>query len=230
MLTVWASPAPPYSLEGAGGPAGFEVDLVSEVARRLGLEARILPATGDPLTALEEGFADVVVAGARVSVEIEARVNLSQPYLRVVQGLVVNADVRPDLRGLGDLVQGDDVAVIEGSTGQVWAAANLEPEALDVRLYPDAEGAVEALTAGDVDAVLIDEAEAMAAVRVRPVLRMAETVPTGAGLGIAVDPRNGALLHAINEALLAMTADGTYDRMYDRYRRALPPSGRITAG
>ena len=204
--------------------------MVSEVARRLGLEARILPATGDPLTALEEGFADVSVAGARISVELEARVNLSQPYLRVVQGLVVNADVRPDLKGLGDLVQGDDVAVVEGSTGHAWAAATLEPEAFDLRPYPDAEGAVEALTAGAIDAALIDEAEGVAAVRVRPVLRMAETVPTGAGLGIAVDPRNDALLHAINEALLAMTADGTYDMVYDRYQRALPPSGRITAG
>src|ERR671918_387156 len=121
VLTVWVAPATPYSLDGADGPFGFDVDVATEVARRVGLAA------------------------------------------------------------------------------------------------------------GTVDSLLVEESDAIAAVRTRTSLRVVETVPTGAGLGIAVDPRNGTLLDAVNEALLAMAADGTYDRIYDRYEAALPPGGRITA-
>ena len=229
VLTVWAAPAAPYSLAGTDGPFGFDVDLVTEVARRLGLEARIVPAHADPFAALEDRLADVVVAAAPISVDLEARVNLTEPYVRVLQAVVVNVDARPDLEGLEDLGEGDDVAVVEGSTGQSWAVSTLQPEAVQLDAYPDVEAGAVALTAGTVDGLVVDEADAMAAARTRPSLRIVDTVPTGAGLGIAVDPRNGALLDAINQALGAMVADGTYDRIYDRFGSALPPGGRITA-
>lgn len=231
VLTVGAVPAPPYSIPGAAGPMGFEVDLVTEVARRIGLEARMMPAEqGDPFASLVARDSDVVVAGTAITDELESRVNLSETYLRLLQAVVVNADVRPDLAGLDDLVEGDEVAVIEGSTGHAWATTSLEPEAIELDPYPNVEAAAVALAAGAVDALLATEVEAMAAAGARPSLRVAETVPTGEGLGIAVDPENGALLAAVNEALADMAADGTYDRIFDRHEATLPPGGRITAG
>jgi polar amino acid transport system substrate-binding protein len=230
MLTVGAAPTPPYSFSGPEGPIGFDVDIVLEVARRLGLESRLVPAEGDPFSSLEGSQADVVVAGAPITAELEGRVNLSEPYVRVLQAFVVNADARPDLTALDDLTEGDDVAVIEGSTGHAWAISALEPEAIEVGSYPDVEAAAVALAAGAVDALIVDEVQAMVATDARESLRILETVPTGAGLGIAVDPHNGDLLTAVNEALADMAVDGTYDRIYDRYRVALPPGGRITAG
>jgi ABC-type amino acid transport substrate-binding protein len=231
VLTVGAAPTSPYSLSGPEGPAGFDVDVAREVARRLGLEPRVLPAEeGDPFFSLVEGRADVVVAGAPITVELEGRVNLSEPYVRVLQALVVNGDARPDLTELDDLAEGDDVAVVEGTTGQAWATSALEPEAIEVRPFQDVEAGAVALAAGAVDALVVDEFGAMAASDARESLRILETVPTGAGLGIAVDPRNGALLTAVNQALAVMAVDGTYDRIYDRFRVALPPGGRITAG
>jgi polar amino acid transport system substrate-binding protein len=229
VLTVGAAPTSPYSFSGPEGPTGFDVDIVLEVARRLGLEPQLVPTEeGDPFSSLVEGHADVVVAGAPITVELEGRVNLSEPYVQVLQALVVNADARPDLTGLDDLAEGDDVAVVEGSTGHAWATSALEPEAMEVLPYPDVEDAAVALAAGAVDALIVDEVEAMTAMEDRESLRVLETVPTGAGLGIGVDPRNGALLTAVNRALADMAEDGTYDRIYDRYRVALPPGGRIT--
>lgn len=230
VLTVAAVPAFPYSIPGLNGPRGFDVDIVHEVARRLGLESRLVQANGDPFSSLVARRADVVVAAAPISVELEARVNLSEPYVRVLQAVVVNADTRPDLAGLDDVAEGDQVAVVEGTTGHGWATSALEPEAIQVHPYPDVEAAAVALAAGAVDALIADETEAMAATFARESLRIVETVPTGAGLGIAVDPRNGALLAAVNDALSSMAADGTYDRIYDRYEAALPPGGRVTTG
>ncbi len=231
ILIVGAAPTSPYSFSGPEGPTGFDVDIAREVARRLGLEPRLVAAEGgDPFSALVEGQADVVVAGAPITLELEDQVNLSQPYVRVLQAGVANVDTRPDLTGLADLAEGDDVAVVEGTTGHAWATSALEPEAVEVLPYPDLDAAAVAVAAGAVDALIVDEVEAMTATEDRESLRVLETVPTGAGLGIAVDPRNGDLLTAINRALADMAADGTYDRIYDRYRVALPPGGRITGG
>jgi ABC-type amino acid transport substrate-binding protein len=231
VLTVVAVPAPPYSIPGAAGPVGFDVDVVTEVARRMGLEARVAPAEeGDPFASLVARDTDVVVAGTAITGDLESRVNLSVPYLRLLQTVVVNADVRPDLAGLDDLVEGDEVAVIEGSTGHAWATTSLEPEAIELDPYPNVEAAAVALAAGAVDTLVATEVEAMAAAGARPSLRVVETLPTGEGLGIAVDPQNGDLLAAVNEALADMAADGTYDRIFDRYEAVLPPGGRITAG
>lgn len=230
VLTVGAVPAPPFSIPGTAGPVGFDVDLAREVARRLGLEARLTSGEGDPFAPLVARRADVVVAGAPITDDLESRVNLSAPYVRVLQALVVNADVRPDLAGLADLGEGDEVAVVEGSPGHVWATSALEPEAIEIDPYADLDAAAVALAAGAVDALVTTEVDAQAAAGSRPSLRIAETVPTGQGLAIAVDPQNAALLTAVNEALGDMAADGTYDRIYDRYESTLPPGGRITAG
>ncbi|MGH2674462.1 MAG: transporter substrate-binding domain-containing protein, partial [Actinomycetota bacterium] len=177
---------------------------------------------------LVSGEVDLVVAGAPITEELEARVNLSDPYVRVRQALLVNVSVRPDLAAAEELTEGDDVAVIQGSTGQAWAATHLEPGAIEVVPYDDAEEAAVALAAGSVDALLADEVSAIAGIASRESLRIVETFPTGEGLGVAVDPRNPRLLGAVNAALMAVAADGTYDLLYDRYRDTLPPGGRIT--
>jgi hypothetical protein len=54
--------------------------------------------------------------------------------------------------------------------------------------------------------------------------------PLPGELGIALDPRHGALPSAINDALAVMGADGAHDRPYDRCEVVLPPGGRITSG
>jgi putative glutamine transport system substrate-binding protein len=74
----------------------------------------------------------------------------------------------------------------------------------------------------------VDELSALAVASSRPELAVVETIATGEGLGIAVDPGNPDLLNAVNQALEALVADGTYDEIFDRYAASLAPGGRIT--
>jgi ABC-type amino acid transport substrate-binding protein len=228
VLTVEARPVPPFAMPGAGRPAGFEIDLVDEVARRLGLRPDVVEAEGDPFASLVGGEADIAVAAARVTPELEERVNLSEPYLVVRQALVINVDIRPDVQSPANLVEGDQVGVVPGRTGEVWARSHLEPMAVELVEYPTLGDAVVALSAGAVDAVIADEAAAMGQTSTREQLRVVDTMATGEGMAMAVDPANPALLEAVNEALGGIIADGTYDQLYQRYGDALPPGGRIT--
>jgi polar amino acid transport system substrate-binding protein len=228
LLTVAADvPYPPFAYQDL---TGFDLELARAIAARLGLR----PRTEDvPFFNLFERLAasefDIAVAATSITPELEAVINFSEPYFQVRQALVVDPMFRPTIAGTGDLGPGDSVAVVDGSTGQAWAREHLDPAGIDLPTYPDESSATEGLAAGVVDALLVDEVSALALTSSRPEFTVVETIPTGEGMGIAVDPGNPDLLDAVNEALDAIVADGTYDLIFDRYAGSLPPGGRITA-
>jgi ABC-type amino acid transport substrate-binding protein len=228
LLTVAADiPYPPFAYQDL---TGFDLELARAIAARLGLR----PRTEDvPFFNLFERLAasefDIAMAATSISPELEAVINFSEPYFHVRQALVVDPAFRPAILGTGDLGPGDSVAVVDGSTGQAWALEHLDPAGIGLATYPDRDSATEGLAAGVVDALLVDELSALAVTSARPEFTLVETIPTGEGMGIAVDPANADLLDAVNDALDVIVADGTYDRIFDRYAGSLPPGGRITA-
>lgn len=227
-LTVAADvPYPPFAYEDL---TGFDLQLARAIATQLGLRARTEDVPFyNMFERLADGEFDIAMAAASISPELEALINFSQPYFHVRQALVVDPVFRPQIVGTGELGTGDSVAVLDDSTGQAWAREHLEPAGVELPSYPDPDSAAEGMAAGVVDALLVDELAALAVTSSRPALTIVETFPTGEGFGIAVDPGNPDLLEAVNEALEALVADGTYDRIYDRYAGSLPPGGRITA-
>jgi ABC-type amino acid transport substrate-binding protein len=230
ILTTGAAVAPPFVSPAAGGVSGFDVNLITEIARRLGLRLRLVrDDASDPYAGLVAGRLDVVVAAARITPNLEERVNLSEPYFSVRQAVLVNIAARPELTGLAGLTEGGRVGVVEGSTAHAWAVAHLALTAIEVQPYPDADQVVLALATGAVDAVITDELSAEAETASRESFQVVETIATGEGIGIAVDPGNPALLGAVNGALAELVADGTYDRLYDRHAGSLPAGGRITS-
>lgn len=228
ILTVGADvPYPPFAYQDL---TGFDLELARAIAGHLGLRPRTEDVEFDGLfERLAAGEFDIAMSAIPISSELEAVVNFSNPYLRVHQALVVDSAFRPNIAGTGDLGPGDSVAVQDGSTGQDWAVEHLDPAGVELRTYPDTDSATEGLAAGVVDALLVDEVSALVVTSSRPEFAVVETVATGEGLGIAVDPGNPDLLNGVNEAMEAIVADGTYDLIYDRYAGSLPPGGRITA-
>lgn len=227
-LTVAADvPYPPFAYEDL---TGFDLELARAIAAKLDLRPRTEDVPFfDMFDRLAGGEFDIAMAAASISPELEAVINFSQPYFHVRQALVVDPVFRPQIVGTGELGAGDSVAVLDDSTGQAWAREHLEPAGVELPSYPDPDSASEGMAAGVVDALLVDELSALAATSSRPEFAIVETFATGEGFGIAVDPGNPDLLDAVNEALGAVVADGTYDRIYDRYAGSLPPGGRITA-
>jgi ABC-type amino acid transport substrate-binding protein len=221
-------PAPPFAVEGPTGITGFQVDLVREVARRLGLRAEPVDAAAWRIHSdLADGTYDVAVAATPVTPELEEIVDFSDPYFRETLALVTAPDERPDLSAMDDLALGDVVAVQDGSTAEALAERTLRPRGVDVRAYPEPEAAYAAVETGVADALLEPELTAAGEIEVRPGLRIREVVVTGEVFRIAVRPGHPALLDAVNAALEGMLRDGTYGRLYERYPE-LPPGGRLT--
>jgi polar amino acid transport system substrate-binding protein len=219
-------PYPPFEYREGGTEVGFDMDLIREIADRLGLEVRIVDTDFATIfTQLSTARFDVVIAASTITPKREESVNFSIPYYNSQQSLTVQAG--SGISTVEDLQQGMVVGVQKRTTGEAWALENV-PEGVEVRSFPEGPDGYTALEAGQVDAVINDEPVAIAEIANREGLELAETIPTGEAYGIAVNPANAELLAAVNDTLEEIVADGTYDAIYAKYGD-LPPGGSVAA-
>src|SRR5918996_3289352 len=217
ILTIGTDlPYPPFEYREGGEMAGFDVEIMEEIANRLGLEPEWVDSPFDTIfTDLANGQFDVVISGATITPEREEEVNFSDPYFNSLQALVVSGD--SDIASFDDLGDGDAVSVQAGTTGEIWAEDNLGPNGVEIRAFTEYPPVYNALEADQVDGVVYDESSAIPETFNRPGLEVVDTVDTGEAYGIAVDPANEDLLDAVNQALQDMIDDGTYDEIFGHY-------------
>lgn len=205
---------PPFHwLDGSGAATGFDIELARELALHAGMDAEILVLPYDALfTGLVDGSHDLVAATTGITPEREEIYLFSAPYFDTCQAAVVRAgDNEP--RNLVDLKSAQ-----VGASGSGTAAAAMR--SLDARSHQqieDGEGA-RLLQAGDIDAWVVDEFDAVAAARESNgelgVLQMPVAVERY-GLVIARD--NDALKSALDQSLAALSANGRLAVLRDKY-------------
>lgn len=84
-------PYPPFEFREGGKLVGFEIDLMNEIADRLGLKAEFVDTDFDTIfTQLAGGRYDVVIAASTITEEREKEVNFSDGYFNAQQSLTVN--------------------------------------------------------------------------------------------------------------------------------------------
>jgi len=228
VLTVGSDiPYPPFEFRKQGELVGLDMDLINEIATRLGLTTNIIDTGFDTIfTQLAGGRYDVVIAASTITPEREEQVNFSDPYYNAQQSLTVQSG--GEVQSVDDLGDGHTVAVQSGTTGKAWAEDNL-PDGVEIRSFPEGPDGYTALEAGEVDGVINDEPTALAEVAGREGLEVIETIDTDEAYGIAVDPENEELLDAVNAALAEIIEDGTYAEIYAAYPD-LPPGGNVAEG
>jgi polar amino acid transport system substrate-binding protein len=230
LLTIGSDiPFPPFEFREGGELTGFDVELVEEMARRLDVEVTWVDTGFDTIfTQLAAGRFDVVASATTITPERDEQVNFTDPYYLAQQALTVNREQSPDIRSVDDLGEGDVAAVQAGTTGEVWARENLEPNGVEIRSFPEAPDTYTALEAGNVTGVIFDEPSAITEAEARPALEVVEQIDTGEEYGFAVDPNNQELLDALNRVLQEIKDDGTYEEIYGQFGD-LPPGGNIVA-
>ena len=203
----------PFEFVQGGQNKGFDIDLMNEIADRLGVEAEFVNTGFDTLfTAVASGRYDVGMSAITITPERERTVDFSDPYFLASQALV--APTGGGIAGVDDLA-GEDLAVQAATTGADYARKNFK----DAKIvqFPTSEAAFTALDSGQVDAVFIDQPVAEDNVESIGGLQIAEQVDTDEEYGIAVPEDNTALLEALNEQLRAIIEDGTYEEIYGRW-------------
>lgn len=207
---------PPYEMTtDAGEFEGIDVDTAKAIAEKLGLELQIDDMDFDAaLLSVQQGKADIVMAGVTVTDERKAVMDFSDSYATGIQSIIVPND--SDIATPDDLA-GKKIGTQRGTTGYIYCSDDFGDE--NVVAYDDGLTAVQALNNGQVDAVVIDNAPAQEFVAANPGLKVLDTSYAEEDYAIGV-AKGSALEDAVNKALEELKADGTLQAIVDKYINA----------
>ena len=231
-LTVGSDiPYPPFEFEEGGALTGYDVELVREIAARLGLENTdddwISTDFGTIFTQLQSNTKfDIVVAAVtgyaapgtpaeETVAERTSIIDFTVPYYPSLQSLTVDTSANPDITGVDSLPDGARVGVQRATTGAFYAEENLTSS--EIVSFEKAPALYQALQAGQLDAVFNDLPVSLSSIEGKDELQVVEQIETGEEYAIAVSKDNTALKDAIDAALEEMFADGTFAEIYLKY-------------
>ena len=205
---------PPYEMTtDSGDIAGIDIDTAKAIAEKLGLELQVDDMDFDAaLLSVQQGKADMVMAGVTVTDERKAVMDFSDSYATGIQSIIVPEG--SDIASPDDLA-GKMIGTQRGTTGYIYCSDDFGDDA--VVAYDDGLTAVQALNNGQVDAVVIDNAPAKEFVAANPGLVLLDTSYAEEDYAIGMAKGNTALEDAVNAALEELKADGTLQSIVDKY-------------
>jgi len=193
---------------------GFDIDVARALAAKLGLSATIVK-TDSPqiIGALLAKKGDAVISALSITPDLQRQVAFVA-YFQAGQSILVRKGNPAGITGLGDLC-GKNVAVqVQSPEQNSLDEANgneCKSSHINVHVYPTDLQAVLTLKQGQVDAALDDSPVAAYFAKQTPdQLELAGSPLKTNPEGIAVDPKNGDLVKAIQKAMLAIYQDGSY--------------------
>ena len=207
---------PPYEYYDGKDIIGIDADIAKAIADKMGLELKIEDMEFDSIiTAVSTGKADLGLAGMTVDPDRQKNVDFSDPYATGVQVIIVKEDstiAKPD-----DL-KGKKIGVQLATTGDQYATGDYGKDS--VVQYNKGSDAVMALTQGQVDAVIIDNEPAKSYVAANKGLKILDTKYVTENYAACISKDNTGLTKAVNKALAELKADGTLQKIVDKYIKA----------
>lgn len=220
-LTMGTNAAfPPYEFisdEDGETIVGIDAEIAAAVAQKLGMELEIIDMEfGSIITSVQTGKIDIGMAGMTVTEERLQNVNFSETYATGIQSIIVPEG--SPITCVDDLFAeeaGYMIGVQESTTGHIYAEGDFGAD--NVTAYATGASAVQAMKAGKVDCVIIDNEPAKAFVAANEGLQILETSYAVEDYAIAVAKENEQLLADINAALAELIEDGTVAAILAKY-------------
>ena len=206
---------PPYEYHDGDKIVGIDMDIADAIAKKLGLEVQIEDIAFDSvILEVTSGKADIGLAGISATDERKQSVDFSDTYTTSKQLIIVKDD--STITGSKDL-EGKTVGVQTGTTGDILASdiKDVKPERYDKGM-----DAVQALSQGKVDAVIIDSEVAKKFVEETSGLKVLDEAFADENYAIAIKKGNKELLDSVNKALSELKSDGTIDSIIAKYIKA----------
>lgn len=225
---------PPYEYKEGSGYAGIDVEIATEIAKKLGMTLEIKDVEfGSIVAGVQTGKYDIGMAGMTVNDERKQQVNFSDSYAKGIQVVIVKEG--SEYKSVDDFfvldAEGNHTAVKEGvlvgvqqnTTGDIYCSDTLENFGFGedkVKRYSNGADAIAALASGKLSAVVIDDQPAKEFVKANEGLTILEGSYADEDYAIAVGKENSELLEKINKALKELTDDGTIAKIVAKYIKA----------
>ena len=208
---------PPYEYHDGDAVVGIDAEIAKAIADELGMELEIEDIAFDSIIPeIVSGKADMGLAGMTVTEDRMQSVDFSDTYAKASQKIIVTED--SEIASPDDL-KGVIVGVQLGTTGDIYVS-DLEADGTTVERYNKGFEAVQALSQGKIDAVVIDGEPAKTFVAETEGLKILDESFTDEEYAIAVKKGNTELLEKINGALKTLKDNGTLDEIVAKYIKA----------
>ncbi len=211
----------PWEFQDADGNiVGFEVDLVNEVASRLGREVVIenIPFNG-LFPAVQSGRIDMAISSITITEKRLESVSFAQPYYDSDQSLTVTA--ASGIEGL-DGMEGKIAAVDTGSTGDIWATANADQYGFaEIKRYEGLAPAMLDLAAGRIDGYVSDIPALQYYVKDKPDLAVVQRIETGEKYSMMF-AKDAPLASEVNAVLTELKNEGFIAGLHETWFGAAP--------
>ncbi|MCE6959850.1 ABC transporter substrate-binding protein [Cereibacter sphaeroides] len=211
----------------SGAFVGFEVDLATEIGKRLGREVKIenIPFNG-LFSAVQSGRIDMAMSSITITQKRLESVSFAQPYYDSDQSLTVMA--ASGIKGLADM-KGKVVGVDTGSTGDMWATENTAAQGFsDIRRYEGLAPAMLDLAAGRIDGYISDIPALQYYAKDKPQYLVSERIPTGEQYSMMF-AKDAPLAAEVNEVISQLKTEGVVAALHKKWFGAEPEATTSTA-
>ncbi|MBN7808452.1 amino acid ABC transporter substrate-binding protein [Agrobacterium rosae] len=206
----------PWEFEDASGKVtGFEVDLVNEIAKRLGKSVEFVNTPFNGLfPAVQSGRINMAISSITITEKRLASVTFAQPYYDSDQSLTVTA--ASGITGLKGM-SGKVVGVDTGSTGDMWAEAHKGEYKLgEIRKFEGLQPAMLDLVAGRIDGYISDIPALLYYAKDKPELKVVERIPTGEKYSIMFN-KGDPLATEVNKVITTLKGEGFIAKLHETW-------------
>ena len=202
---------------------GFDIDLATEAAKRMGVEIEFKPIDWDKKKeAITSGNVDMIWNGLDITEERKEYMIFTRPYMDDRQILLVKEGNDQNIHSEGDL-EGKIVGVQAGSTSDDYISEDSRKNSLkDYKTYVKFADLVDALKNGEIDVLVCDELIARYEVKRHPGQFELLNVTIGSVAEMAVGFRkdNEKLRDKVQTVFDEMIADGTTKKISEQWFQA----------
>ncbi len=212
---------PPYEFIGDSGEyAGIDIEFAQAVADKLGYELKVENMDFDSvITSVGTGKAQMGMAGLTVTEERLQSVDFSTPYANGIQSIIVKEG--SPIKSVDDLYAEGATYKIGAqiaTTGDIYFSSDIADgkTTCSIQEYQSGAEAISSLSTGKIDAVIIDNEPAKNFVAANEGLTILDSQFANEDYAVAL-PKNGEFNEEINKAIDELIADGTVQKIVEKY-------------
>ena len=211
---------PPYEYYDGEDIVGIDAEVAAAIAEKIGMTLKIVDIEFDSIIAgVQTGKYDMGMAGMTVTEERLQSVDFSTSYATGIQSIIVPEDSA--ITSIDDVLADGatyKVGVQLSTTGDIYITDDLGDAAAErVTEFQTGNDAVAALTSGKVDCVIIDNEPAKSYVAATTGLKILDTEYVVEDYAICFSKDNTELKDKVDAALKELIADGTVQKIVDKY-------------
>ena len=210
---------PPFAyVDKNGTPAGFDVDAVDWMAKKLGFKVKHQPMEWSGIVAsLQAKKIDFIASGLSVTEERAQKIDYTIPYWVIKQVMVVKKDSAltvDDIR-----TGGKTLGVQSGTSEAKWLKDQIGKDGVNytLRMYDSAPLAVEDVINGRIDAAAMDDAPAADAAGKKPVKILGTFGMDPENFAYGVNKDDKELKELLNKGLEMLMADPYWNELVEKY-------------